>query len=103
MDLSKLMQQAQQMQAGMQQKQAQLEAEVIEGSAGSGKVKVKANGAGEVLGITIDPSIVDPEDTEFLQDLVLEAVKDAISKAKQRTASEMGSLTGGMDLGGLLG
>ena len=97
------MQQAQQMQAGMQQKQAQLEAEVIEGSAGNDKVKVKANGAGEVLGITIDPSIVDPEDTEFLQDLVLEAVKDAISKAKQRTASEMGSLTGGMDLGGLLG
>lgn len=102
MDLSKLMQQAQQMQAGMQEKQSKLEAEILEGEAGSGKVKVKANGAGEVLEITIDPSIVDPEDTEFLQDLVLKGVQDAIGKAKERTASEMGALTGGMDLGGLL-
>ena len=103
MDLNKLMQQAQQMQAGLQQKQAALEAETVEGLAGNGKVTVKANGAGEILDIRIDPSIVDPEDTEFLQDLVLKGVQDAISKAKELTASEMGSLTGGMDLGGLLG
>ena len=103
MDINKLMQQAQQMQAGLKQKQADLEAETIEGSAGNGKVTVTANGAGEVLDIKIDPSIVDPEDTEFLQDLVLKGVQDAINKAKERTASEMSSLTGGMDIGGLLG
>ena len=103
MDLSKLMQQAQQMQAGIQQKQAQLESEVIEGSAGNGKVTVKANGAGEVLGLKIDPSIVDSDDVEFLEELILAGVQDAINKAKDRTAKEMKSLTGGMDLGGLLG
>ena len=97
------MQQAQQMQAGMQEKQAQLESQIIEAEAGSGKVTVKANGAGEILDIKIDPSIVDPEDTEFLQELVLKGVQNAITKAKDLTASEMGSLTGGMDLGGLLG
>ena len=103
MDLSKIMQQAQQMQAGIQQKQAKLASEIIEGSAGNGKVTVKANGSGDVLEIKIDPSIVDPEDTEFLQELVLTGVQDAIRKANELTASEMGSLTGGMDLGGLLG
>lgn len=103
MDLSKIMQQAQQMQAGMQQKQAQLEKEVIEASAGGGKVTVKANGSGEVLDIQIDPSVIDPEDADFLQSLVLKAVQDAIAQAKEKTAAEMGSLTGGMDLGGLLG
>lgn len=103
MDLSKLMQQAQQMQAGMQQKQAQLESQIVEGSAGNSKVTVKANGAGQVLEIKIDPSIVDPEDTEFLQELVLAGVQDAIQKASDMTASEMKSLTGGLDIGGLMG
>lgn len=103
MDLSKLMQQAQQMQAGMQQKQAQLETQIVEGSAGNGKVTVKANGAGEVLELKIDPSVIDPEDAEFLESLVLAGVQDAIKKASDLTASEMGSLTGGLDLGGLLG
>lgn len=103
MDLSKIMQQAQQMQAGMQQKQAQLEKEVIETSAGGGKVTVKANGSGEVIDIKIDPSVIDPEDAEFLQSLILTAVQDAIKQAKEKASAEMGSLTGGMDLGGLLG
>jgi len=97
------MQQAQQMQAGMQQKQAQLESQIVEGSAGNGKVTVQANGAGQVLEIKIDPSIVDPEDTEFLQELVLAGVQDAIQKASDMTASEMKSLTGGMDIAGLMG
>ena len=97
------MQQAQQMQAGLQQKQAQLEAEVIEVSAGNGKVNVKANGKGEILDLKIDPAIVDPEDTEFLQELILKAVQDAITQANELTQQEMGSLTGGMDLGGMLG
>lgn len=103
MDIAKLMQQAQQMQSGMQQKQAQLEAEIVEGSAGGGKVQVKANGAGEVLEIKIDPAVIDPEDAEFLEELVLSGVQDAINKAKELTASEMQSLTGGLDLGGMLG
>jgi hypothetical protein len=103
MDLSKLMQQAQQMQAGMQQKQAKLEAEVIEGSSANGKIKVKANGAAEVLEIKIDPSIVDPDDVEFLEELVLAGVQDALNRVKERTADEMKSITGGLDIGNILG
>ncbi len=103
MDIAKLMQQAQQMQSGMQQKQAQLESQIVEGAAGGGKVQVKANGAGEVLEIKIDPAVIDPEDAEFLEELVLSGVQDAISKANELTASEMKSITGGLDLGGMLG
>ena len=101
MDLSKFMEQAQQMQAGIQKKQAELEQQTVEGAAGNGKVTVKANGSGDVLDIQIDPSIIDPEDADFLQDLVLKAVQDAISKANDLTKSEMGSIAG--DLSGLLG
>lgn len=103
MDLSKLMQQAQQMQTGMQQKQAQLVSKIVEGSAGGGKVKVRANGAGEVLEIKIAPAVVDPDDVDFLEELVLSGVQDAIKKATDLTASEMESITGGLDLGGMLG
>lgn len=103
MDFSKLMQQAQQMQAGMQQKQAELETKIVEGYAGGDKVKVKANGSGDILEINIAPEIVDPSDTEFLEELVLTAVQDALKKAKEESAAEMKSVTGGLDLGNMLG
>lgn len=101
MDLNKLMQQAQQMQAGMQQKQAELENQTVEGNAGNGKVIVKASGAGNILDVKIDPAIVDADDVEFLQDLVLKASQDAIQKANDLTQKEMGGIAGG--LGGMLG
>ena len=75
MDIQKLMKQAQQMQAGMQKTQEELANKSVEASVGGGKVTVVANGAGDVQSIRIDPSVVDPEDVEFLQDLVLSEFK----------------------------
>jgi len=101
MDIQKLMQQAQEMQAGMQKTQEELAAKNVEASVGGGKVTVVSNGAGDVQSISIDPSVVDPEDVEFLQDLVLSGVQEAIAKGKEMAASEMSKLTGGLGIPGM--
>lgn len=88
------------MQEQMARTQAELETKTVEVSAGGGKVKVTANGAGDVLSIKIDKEIVDPEDVEFLEEMVLSAVKQAVEQGKALAQSEMGKITGG--LGGLL-
>lgn len=86
----------------MQKKMAEMQAEVaeqeVEASVGGGKVTVKANGAGDVLEIKIDPSVVDPEDVEILEDLVLSGVKQAIEQGKAISEAEMGKVTAGMGL-----
>ena len=101
MDIQKLMKQAQQMQAGMQKTQEELANKNVEASVGGGKVTVVANGAGDVQSIRIDPSVVDPADVEFLQDLVLSGVQEAVTKGKEMAAAEMSKLTGGMGLHGM--
>ena len=102
MDIQKLMKQAQQMQAGMQKTQEELANKNVEASvAGGGKVTVVANGAGDVQSIRIDPSVVDPEDVEFLQELVLSGVQEAVTKGKEMAAAEMSKLTGGLGLPGM--
>lgn len=101
MDIQKLMKQAQQMQAGMQKTQEELAKANVEASVGGGKVTVVANGAGEVQSVTIDPSVVDPEDVEFLQELVLSGVQEAVTKGKEMAAAEMSKLTGGLGLPGM--
>jgi DNA-binding YbaB/EbfC family protein len=101
MDIQKLMQQAQQMQAGMQKTQEELAAKNVEASVGGGKVTVVANGAGDVVSISIDPSVVDPTDVDFLQDLVLSGVQEAVAKGKEMAATEMAKLTGGLGIPGM--
>ncbi len=101
MNMNKLMQQAQKMQAGLARAQEELEQLIVEGSAGGGAVKAKVNGHGDVIAISISKDVVDPEEVEMLEDLVLSAVKDGIGKSKSAAASKMNSLTGG--LGGLPG
>lgn len=101
MDIQKLMKQAQQMQAGMQKTQEELAQKNVEASVGGGKVTVIANGAGEVQSIKIDPAVVDPDDVEFLQELVLSGVQEAITKGKEMAAGEMSKLTGGMGIPGM--
>ena len=103
-DMNKLMQQAQEMQAQMQQMQEEAASEIVEASAGGGMVTVKANGAGEVVSITIDPRAIDPDDPELLADLVLAAVNEALRSARSLMESKMsGLMPGGLgDLGGLL-
>jgi DNA-binding YbaB/EbfC family protein len=95
-----LMKQAQKMQEQMAKTQADLESKTVEVSAGGDKVKVTANGAGDVLGIKIDKEIVDPDDVEFLEEMVLSAVQQAVKQGKALAQSEMSRITGG--LGGLL-
>ena len=99
MDINKLMQQAQQMQAEMMKAQEELANETVEASAGGGMVTVKANGAGEILEIKIAKEAVDPDDPEMLEDMVLAAVNEAIRSAHTLMESRMGGMMGG--LGGL--
>ena len=101
MDINKLMQQAQQMQAGMAKAQEDLASQTFEASVGGGKVTVVATGAGEVTSIKIDQSVIDPEDSEFLEELVLKGVQEAIAKGKETAANSMSKLTGGMNIPGL--
>jgi DNA-binding YbaB/EbfC family protein len=97
-DMNKLLQQAQQMQAQMEQVQEELANEVVDASAGGGMVTVKATGAGEVKEIKIDPKAIDPDDPEFLEDAVLAAVNEALRSAQALAQTRLGSMTG---LGGL--
>ena len=89
------------MQAQMAKTQAELEEKTVEVSAGGGKVTVIANGAGEVLSIKIDKEIVDPNDVEFLEEVVLSGVKQAIEQGKALAQSEMTKITGGLGVPGL--
>ena len=76
----------------------------VEGSAGGGLVNVTATGDGSVLAVKIDPSVIDPEDADMLEDLVTAAVNEAQRKAKEVQESEMGAAMGGMSgMGGLGG
>lgn len=101
MNVNKLMKQMKQMQEGLQTAQAELETKEVEVSLAGDKLKVVATGAGDIVSITIDPALVDPDDTEFLQETVLAGVQQAIAKGKELASKEMGALTGG--LGGLPG
>ena len=99
MNLSKLMKQAQKMQEQMARTQAELEQKVVEVSAAGGKVKVTANGAGDVIAIKIDKEVVDPNDVEFLEEIILSGVKQAIEQGKALAQSEMSRITGGLGMG----
>lgn len=101
MNLNKLMKQAQKMQEQMLKTQTELADKTVEVSAGGGKVKVVANGAGSILSIKIDKTVVDPEDVEILEDMILSGVQQALTQGKELAEGEMGKLTGGMGLGGL--
>ena len=82
------------MQEQMAKTQAELENQSIEVSAGGGKVKVTANGAGDIVAIKIDREVVDPNDIEFLEEIVLSAVKQAVEQGKALAQSEMTKITG---------
>ena len=95
------MKQAQQMQAGLAAKQEELAIQTVESAVGGGKVNVIATCAGDVLSIKIDPSLVDPSDVEFLEELILKGVQEAITKGKDKSAAEMKKLTGGLGIPGM--
>ena len=102
-DMRKLMQQAAQMQEQLMAAQDELASRQFEGTAGGGVVTATVTGGGNLIGLAIDPSVIDPGDAEMLADLVVAAVNQASKAAADAASEQMGGLTGGMDLGGLLG
>lgn len=101
MDFNKLMKQAQKMQEAMVKMQEDLGSQIVTGTAGGGAVTVTITGSMEVTSVKIKPEAVDPEDVETLEDLVLGAVKDAVSKANALASSQMNGITGGLKLPGM--
>jgi len=100
--LGKMMKQAQQLQSKMFKLQEELAEKTVETSSGGGMVKVVANGKQQLVSIQIEQEVVDPEDVEMLQDLILAAVNDALTKAQEMVSEEMSKLTGGMNIPGLM-
>jgi DNA-binding YbaB/EbfC family protein len=96
-NLGDLLSQVQQMQQRLADVQQEAGAQVVEGSAGGGVVRIKVTGGMDIVDVTIDPSVVDPADVEMLQDLVLAAMRDAMAKAGEVTRQAFG----GLGLGGL--
>jgi len=99
-DLNRMLQEAQRMQAELAKAQEQAAGEVVEASAGGGMVRVKANGAGEIVEIAIDPRAIDPDDPELLADMVQAAVNEALRSARSLLESKVSGLMPG-GLGGL--
>jgi len=100
-NMNTMMKQAQKLQKKMLKAQEDLATKTVEASAGGGMVKVIANGGQKVESIALEKEVVDPEDIEMLQDLILAAVNDALNKSQEMISSEMGKLTGGMNIPGL--
>lgn len=90
-----------QFQKQMEKVQDELKAMTVEAKAGGGAVTVVATGDQRVVSIDIDPSVVDPEDTEFLAEMVLVAVNDAMEQSQELAKSKLGGLTGGLNIPGL--
>jgi len=102
MDLGKMMKQAQKMQEDLAKAQESLMDVTVEGTAGGGVVTVTCNGHREVVGIKIKPEAVDPDDIETLEDLLLAATRDAQARAAETAQQQLGSITGGLNLPGMM-
>jgi len=100
-NLGNMLKQAQQMQTRMQEMQARLEAQEVEGGAGAGMVKVTLTGKGDLRRVSIDPSLMTAEDREVLEDLLVVALQEAQRKARELGEEEMKAMAGGLGLGGL--
>jgi DNA-binding YbaB/EbfC family protein len=92
-----------QMQASMAAAQAELAESKVDATVGGGVVRATVSGDGELLAIKIDPSVVDPDDIETLEDLVVAGVVEAMRQARELQADKLGAVTGGIDIGSVLG
>ena len=96
-----MIKQAQKMQQDMMKMQEELEEKEFTASSGGGAVEATVNGKNKVISIKISPDVVDPDDTEMLEDLVLAAINEAMRAADEGAASERKKITGGMSIPGL--
>jgi DNA-binding YbaB/EbfC family protein len=101
-NMGNMMKQAQKLQSKMLQLQEELAEKTIESSSGGGMIRVVANGRQQLVSISIDKEAVDPDDIDMLQDMILAAVNDALTKSQEMVAAEMGKLTGGFNLPGFM-
>jgi DNA-binding YbaB/EbfC family protein len=96
--MSALLAQAQQMQQQLMQAQEEMAATDVHGQAGGGLVQVTMKGSGEVVAVSIDPKVVDPDDVETLQDLIVGALTDASAQVAELAQSRLGPLAGGLGI-----
>ena len=96
-----MMQQAQKLQAKLAKAQEELANMTVEASSGGGAVKVTMNGQQKIQSVKISPEVVNPEDIEFLEDLILAAISEATVKSQQLAAERLGEITGGFKIPGL--
>lgn len=101
-NMANMLKQAQQMQKNMKTLQEKLESEEVEGQASNGLVKVTMTCKHNVKSIKVDPSVVDADDIETLEDLLTVALNDAVSKIESYVNSEVSKVTGGMNMPGLM-
>jgi len=101
MGMGNLQRMAQQMQQEMLRIQAELETTTVDGSAGGGVVAATVTGKQELVSVTIDPSVVDADDVDMLQDLVVAAVNDALRASREIAEQKMSAATGGLRLPGM--
>jgi len=99
----KILKQAQRMQQQAEEVQAALATRTVEATSGGGAVKVVAKCDGSVVSIKLDPQAVNPADTQLLEDMILSATNQALNQAKEIANAEMGKVTSGFNLGGLMG
>jgi len=99
--MGNMMKQAQQLQSKMLKLQEELADRTVETSSGGGMVKVVSNGKQQIISLEIEKEVVDPEDVEMLQDLIIAAINDALTKSQDMVSSEMSKLTGGLNIPGL--
>ena len=95
-NMQQLMRQAQKMQQQMQEAEEKLEAAEYEAASGGGMVSVRVSGKRELMSITIDPQVVDPDDVEMLQDLIMAAVNEALRKGEETREATMSRMAPGM-------
>src|ERR1051325_7070573 len=100
--IGKLMKQAARMQQQMEQVQSSLAARTIEATSGGGAVKVTARCDGTVASIKIDPAALNPADAQLLEDMILTALNQALAQAKEVSNEEMGKITQGFNLPGMV-
>ena len=100
--IGKLMKQAARIQRQMEEVQNQLAAKTVEATSGGGAVKVVAKCDGTVASVKIDPAAINPADPQMLEDLVLTAVNNALAQAKELSSTEMGKVTSGLNIPGLV-
>ena len=101
-NMGNMLKQAQQLQSQMKKIQEELEHKTVEASSGGGMVTVKVNGRQEILSVIIDPEIMKQNDIEMLQSLVMAATNEALKQSQTLAQNEIGKLTGGLNLPGLL-